>query len=65
MKRFVFIRIHKQSEKKFGFKCATFGASSMTQREIATGDYEGNLQIFDLDRLDKPVHNFKQDKNIV
>jgi len=36
--------------KDFGFKCCTFGASSFTNREIACGDYDGNLSIFDLEK---------------
>jgi hypothetical protein len=36
--------------KELGFKCCTFGASTFTNRELATGDYEGNLSIFDLEK---------------
>jgi hypothetical protein len=36
--------------KDSGFKCATFGASSFSNREIAVGDYDGNLSIFDLEK---------------
>ena len=59
------VKVLQKSEKKVGFKCATFGASSMTQREVATGDYEGNLQIFDLDRLDKPSFSVKAHDKII
>ena len=38
-----------------GFKCGTFGASSLSERSIATGDYKGGLNIFDLERLDVPT----------
>ena len=29
-----------ESEKQHGFKCCTFGASSLVDRHLATGDYE-------------------------
>mmetsp|Transcript_14170 Transcript_14170/g.26657 ORF Transcript_14170/g.26657 Transcript_14170/m.26657 type:complete len:359 (-) Transcript_14170:2658-3734(-) len=34
-----------------GYKCATFGASSLTDRSIAVGDFGGNLEILDLETL--------------
>jgi hypothetical protein len=33
-------------EKKASFKCGTFGASSLQQRHLATGDFEGKLMIW-------------------
>jgi WD40 repeat protein len=39
------------AEKAVGFKCATFGASRMEDRHIATGDYKGGLAIWDLERV--------------
>lgn len=36
--------------KESGFKCSTFGASTFTNRELACGDYDGNLHIFDLEK---------------
>lgn len=33
-------------EKNTAFKCGTFGASSLRQRHLATGDFEGRLQIW-------------------
>ncbi len=33
-------------EKPHGFKCGTFGASSLEDRFLATGDYAGNLNIW-------------------
>lgn len=39
-----------------GIKCGTFGASSIEDRHIATGDHAGKLAIYDLDRLDTPIY---------
>lgn len=35
-----------QVEKAKPIKCGTFGASSLQQRHIATGDFDGNLHIW-------------------
>lgn len=35
-----------QVEKPKPLKCGTFGASSLQQRHIATGDFDGNLSIW-------------------
>jgi WD40 repeat protein len=38
-----------------GIKCGTFGATSVEQRHIATGDHAGKLIVYDLEQPDKPV----------
>jgi WD repeat-containing protein 92 len=43
------------STKPHGIKCGTFGASSIEERHLATGDHAGKLAIYDLDRVDAPV----------
>jgi len=35
----------KSVEKKAAFKCGTFGASSLRNRHMAVGDFEGRLQV--------------------
>ena len=35
-----------QIEKSKAFKCGTFGASSLQQRYMATGDFDGKMQIW-------------------
>lgn len=36
--------------KENPFKCCSFGASSFASRDLALGDFEGNLQILDLEK---------------
>ena len=36
--------------KENPFKCCSFGASSFASRDLALGDFEGNFQIFDLEK---------------
>lgn len=50
--------------KEYGFKCCTFGASSFTNRELAVGDYEGYLSIFDLEK-GEPSFKVKAHKSII
>jgi WD40 repeat protein len=52
-------------EKPKGFKCGTFGASAIEDRHLATGDYVGNVNIWDLERLDKPIWSVKGHDQIV
>nr|XP_023022500.1 WD repeat-containing protein 92 [Leptinotarsa decemlineata] len=50
--------VEKQSEfcKKDHFKCCTFEASSLRSRHLATGDFSGRLQIWDLEDPMLPVY---------
>ncbi|XP_034656596.1 WD repeat-containing protein 92 [Drosophila subobscura] len=55
----------KTVEKKVAFKCGTFGASSLRNRHIAIGDFEGRLQVLDMERPELPVYNVKAHKGII
>ena len=48
-----------------GIKCGTFGASSLEDRQLATGDYNGVLNIYDLERPDAPLYNQQAHKSII
>jgi len=52
-------------EKSKGFKCGTFGASSLQQRHFATGDFDGKLQIWDINSTEIPVYSVKGHKEII
>lgn len=54
-----------ESDKKEGIKCATFGASLYENRHLATGDYGGGLNLWDLEKMNTPVFNVKAHKSIV
>jgi WD40 repeat protein len=47
------------TEKQHGFKCGTFGASSLEERHYATGDYEGRLAVWNLEHVDLPIFSVK------
>ncbi len=57
--------LSKEVEKKHSFKCGTFGASSLADRSLATGDFGGYMQLWDLERLDRPVWETKAHATIV
>ena len=35
----------QEIEKQARFKCGTFGASSLSERQLATGSFQGELQV--------------------
>lgn len=54
-----------ESEKRHSFKCGTFGASSLHKRRLATGDFGGRLNIWDLEHIAAPVYSAKAHDIIV
>lgn len=57
------VKLVHECEKKKGFKCGTFGASMLEDRHLATGSYDGRLQIWDLTRTDRPIYDVKAHKS--
>lgn len=54
-----------ESEKPTSIKCGTFGSSSLIDRQLATGDFKGNLHIWDLEKLSTPVFTAKAHDTII
>jgi WD40 repeat protein len=42
-------------ERPKAFKCGTFGHSALAERHLATGDFAGEMAIWDLERLTTPT----------
>lgn len=59
------LKLQTETEKKHSFKCGTFGASGVAERRLATGNFNGELQIWDLEHLEKPVFNVQAHASIV
>jgi WD40 repeat protein len=59
------LKLQKEVETKTSIKCGTFGASGLAERHLATGNFEGYLQMWDLERSDKPVMDVKAHTSIV
>ncbi|XP_013170589.1 PREDICTED: WD repeat-containing protein 92 [Papilio xuthus] len=54
----------KVIERPNSFKCGTFGASSDVERRLATGDFKGSLEIWDLERSSQ-VYITKEHTDII
>lgn len=59
------VNLLHQAEKSKGFKCGTFGASSLQQRYLATGDFEGRMNIWNLDSTEIPIYSVKGHTEII
>ncbi|XP_063184471.1 dynein axonemal assembly factor 10 [Chroicocephalus ridibundus] len=55
----------REIEKAKPLKCGTFGATSLQQRYFATGDFGGNLNIWNLEAPEIPVYSVKGHKEII
>eukprot|EP00040_Diaphanoeca_grandis_P016899 m.87639 g.87639 ORF g.87639 m.87639 type:complete len:362 (-) comp26099_c1_seq2:108-1193(-) len=55
----------KSYEKPAAIKCGTFGASSLEDRRIATGDFNGELACWDLENMSKPTFSTKAHESII
>uniref|UniRef100_A0ACB8GEP6 WD repeat-containing protein 92 n=1 Tax=Sphaerodactylus townsendi TaxID=933632 RepID=A0ACB8GEP6_9SAUR len=55
----------REIEKSKPIKCGTFGASSLQQRYLATGDFGGNLHIWNLEAPELPVYSVKGHQEII
>lgn len=56
----------KECERNASFRCGSFGASSMRNNHLAVGDFDGNLEILDLQRSDIPsIYTVKAHDGII
>lgn len=58
------LELINEINKEIGFKCCTLGASSFVDRQLAVGDYEGNVCIYDLEK-GEPSFKVKGHKSII
>lgn len=59
------LKLTKEVEKPQAIKCGTFGASSLVDRHLATGDFGGRLCIWDLERPETALYNVQAHASIV
>ncbi len=50
------LQLIKEHEKQHVMRCGTMRASSASKRTMATGDADGRVCIFDIERMEKPVY---------
>lgn len=60
------LNLLREYEQKSTFKCGSFGASPMSEKHLATVNFDGKLQVFDLERLDNDaIHEYEAHKGII
>eukprot|EP00210_Caulerpa_lentillifera_P009234 g8802.t1 len=59
------LKLLTESEKPSSIKCGTFGASTLTDRHLSTGDFDGKLTGWNLERLESPVFEIQAHDGIV
>jgi WD40 repeat protein len=59
------LKLISEAEVKDGIKCCTFGAASYETRQLATGDYGGNISVWDLEKLSTPTFSVKGHTSII
>ncbi|XP_064114718.1 dynein axonemal assembly factor 10-like [Macrobrachium nipponense] len=52
-------------ERPKALKCGTFGASSLEDRHLAIGDFEGKLEIIDMKAPEMPLYSVKAHSEII
>ena len=59
-------KLVKEVERPSGLKCGTFGASGLSDAQLAAGGFDGRLSIHDVERLDAaPVFDAKAHASII
>lgn len=53
------------AESGSGFKCSSFGASSVSAPQLAVGSFDGRLQLWDVEHLKAPVWDVQAHASIV
>lgn len=59
------VKLVKEVEKPAAFKACSMGASALSPRHLATGDFNGQLCLWDLERLDTPVISIQAHDQII
>jgi len=59
------IQAVQEVKKPTALRCSTFGAASLKERHLATGDFGGTLQEWDLEHLESPVTSYKAHQGLI
>ncbi|KAL3914778.1 MAG: hypothetical protein SGPRY_007503 [Prymnesium sp.] len=59
------VELQTELERPKAFKCGTFGASTLAERHLATGDFAGGLDMWDLENLTQPIFSCKAHETII
>ncbi|GAB1601483.1 WD repeat-containing protein 92-like [Argonauta hians] len=59
------VKLINEIEKPKSFRCCTFGASTIQERQLATGNFEGKLDVWDFEHSATPVYSVLGHKQII
>ncbi|ORZ18590.1 WD repeat domain 92 [Absidia repens] len=59
------LALTSETETGSPFRCCTFGAADSHTRHLATGDFNGDLTLWDTQRLDIPIETTKAHDSII
>ncbi|KAK7082856.1 WD repeat-containing protein 92 [Halocaridina rubra] len=59
------LKLLHDGERPKALKCGTFGASTLEDRHIAVGDFDGKMEIIDLKAPETPVYSVKAHSEII
>ena len=59
------VELIAELERPKSFKCGTFGHSALADRHFATGDFAGEMAIWDLERLKTPTFQVQAHETII
>ncbi|KAE8741376.1 hypothetical protein FOCC_FOCC013075 [Frankliniella occidentalis] len=52
------VKMIKEIKREKAFKCCTFGGSKLSNRLLATGDFDGRLNLWDFEKPENPACSF-------
>ena len=59
------LKLVSETEAPVRLKCGTFGASSLTDRHLSSGNFEGQLQVWDLELPHKALTTTSAHKGLL
>ncbi|XP_012254834.1 dynein axonemal assembly factor 10 [Athalia rosae] len=59
------LKLVKDIERSNPMKCGTFGASNLRERYLATGDFKGRLNMYNLEDPSIPIYSVNAHKEII
>lgn len=59
------IQVLQEYEKPSSIECVTFRSSLINKRHLATGNYEGTLEIIDLEHSAKSIYTVKAHQGLI
>lgn len=59
------LQLQSESVAPKALKCSTFGATSLQERHLATGDFGGSLNVWDLENLSQPIFDVRAHEDLI